>query len=101
MVAEATRSVTVATHRTENTQKDSAACLSGRTAILAGRSRTPSSMETLPLRAALKHGAVVAMANWPLVLIHFALDSFYRVALAVPILGGALMVAAGGGTQPG
>ena len=58
-------------------------------------------METLPLRAALKHGAVVAMANWPLVLIHFALDSFYRVALAVPILGGALMVAAVAGTEPG
>jgi hypothetical protein len=58
-------------------------------------------METLPLRAALKHGAVVAMANWPLVLIHFALESFYRVALAIPILGGALMVAAVVGTEPG
>ena len=58
-------------------------------------------METLPLRAALKHGAVVAMANWPLVLIHFALESFYRIALAVPILGGAIMVAAVAGTEPG
>ena len=58
-------------------------------------------METLPLRAALKHGAVVALANWPLVLIHFAIDSFYRVALAIPILGGALMVAAVVGTEPG
>lgn len=58
-------------------------------------------MDTLPLRAALKHGAVVALANWPLVLIHFALDSFYRVALAVPILGGALMVAAVVGAEPG
>jgi hypothetical protein len=58
-------------------------------------------MDTLPLRAALKHGVVVAAANWPLVLIHFTLDSFYRVALAVPILGGALMVAAVVGTEPG
>jgi hypothetical protein len=58
-------------------------------------------METLRLRAALKHGAVVALANWPVVLIHFVLDSFYRVALAIPILGGALMVAAVVGTEPG
>jgi hypothetical protein len=58
-------------------------------------------MNTLPLRRALTHGAVVALANWPVVLIHFTLDSFFRAALAVPILGGALMVAAVVGTEPG
>jgi hypothetical protein len=58
-------------------------------------------MDTLPLRAALRHGVVVALANWPLVLIHFTFESFYRVALAVPILGGAIMVAAVVGTEPG
>lgn len=58
-------------------------------------------MDTLPLRAALRHGVVVALANWPLVLIHFAFESFYRVALAIPILGGAIMVAAVVGTEPG
>jgi hypothetical protein len=60
-----------------------------------------SLMDTLPLRAALRHGIVVALANWPLVLIHFTFESFYRVALAVPILGGAIMVAAVVGTEPG
>jgi hypothetical protein len=58
-------------------------------------------MGPLSLRAALKHGAVVALANWPLVLIHFTLDSFFRLALSVPILAGALMVAAVAGTEPG
>ena len=57
-------------------------------------------MRPLTLRAALRHGAVVALANWPLVLIHFTLDSIFRLALAVPILGGAFMVAAVAGTEP-
>jgi hypothetical protein len=57
-------------------------------------------MATLPLGAALTHGAVVASANWPVVLIHFVLESFYRLALAVPILGGAVMVGALAGAEP-
>jgi hypothetical protein len=58
-------------------------------------------MAPLPLRRALTHGVVVALANWPVVLVHFTLDSFFRAALAVPILGGAVMVAAVVGTEPG
>jgi hypothetical protein len=58
-------------------------------------------MRTLPLRAALTRGAFLTAANWPVVLIDFALDSFYKLALAVPILGGALMVAVIAGTEPG
>jgi len=50
-------------------------------------------MGPLPLRAAVKRGALVTAANWPVVLIDFAVESFYKLALAVPILGGALMVA--------
>jgi len=47
----------------------------------------------LPLRAALKHGALITAANWPVVLIEFAIEALYKFALAVPVIGGALMVA--------
>ncbi|MEO6221906.1 MAG: hypothetical protein ABIP90_01550 [Vicinamibacterales bacterium] len=51
------------------------------------------SLGGLPLRAALKRGALITAANWPVVLVHFIVVSICRVALAVPIAGGAFMVA--------
>lgn len=56
-------------------------------------------MGTLLLRAALKRGLLIAAANWPLVLLDFVFESVYKLALAIPILGGALMVAAIVGTD--
>jgi hypothetical protein len=54
----------------------------------------------LPLRAALLRGALVALANWPIVLIEFAIESLYKLALIVPVVGGALMaVALAGGSM--
>jgi hypothetical protein len=47
----------------------------------------------LSLRAALKQGALVTVANWPVVLVEFAVWSLFELALGVPVLGGALMVA--------
>lgn len=47
----------------------------------------------LPLRAALKQGALVTAANWPVVLVEFALWAFYELAVGVPVVGGAFMVA--------
>lgn len=47
----------------------------------------------LSLRAALKQGALVTVANWPVVLVEFAVGSLFELALGVPVLGGALMVA--------
>jgi hypothetical protein len=47
----------------------------------------------LPLRAALKRGALVTAANWPVVLVDFTIESLYKFALAVPVVGGALLVA--------
>ena len=47
----------------------------------------------LPLRDALTRGALVSLANWPVVLIDFAIESLYKLALAVPVVGGAFMVA--------
>lgn len=50
-------------------------------------------MTPLPLRAALKRGALVTAANWPVVLIDFTIESLYKAALAVPIIGGAVVAA--------
>jgi hypothetical protein len=46
----------------------------------------------LHLRAALKRGALVAIANWPLVVVQFVAEAVYKLALAVPIVGGVFMV---------
>lgn len=49
-------------------------------------------MEPLLLRAAIKRGVLLVSANWPIVLIDFAVESFCKAAMALPVLGGALMV---------
>ena len=46
----------------------------------------------LPLRAALTRGAVLTLANWPIVLIELTAETVYKMALAVPVIGGAVMV---------
>jgi hypothetical protein len=51
------------------------------------------SLGGLPLRAALKRGALITAANWPVILIQFAMGSVYRLAVGVPIVGGAFVVA--------
>lgn len=50
-------------------------------------------MATLPLRAALKRGALLVSANWPVVVIDFTATSFYRLALSIPVFAGSLVVA--------
>jgi hypothetical protein len=47
----------------------------------------------LPLGSALRRGALVTAANWPVVIIELVLESLLKVAVAVPVLGGAFMVA--------
>ena len=47
----------------------------------------------LPLRAALERGALLTVANWPILVIEFAIESLFKFALAVPVVGGAFMVA--------
>lgn len=52
-------------------------------------------MASLPgLRHVLKRGALVTAANWQVVLIQFIAESTFKLLLAVPILGGVLLVAA-------
>lgn len=43
---------------------------------------------------ALRRGALITAANWPLVAVEFVADSLYKASLGVPIVGGAIMVAA-------
>jgi hypothetical protein len=51
-------------------------------------------MSTTPgLKAALKRGALLAAANWPLVIVQFVAESTLKLLLAVPIVGGAFLVA--------
>ena len=45
------------------------------------------------LKAALKRGALIAAANWPLVIVQFVAESILKLLLAVPIVGGAFLVA--------
>jgi hypothetical protein len=51
-------------------------------------------MSTTPgLKAALKRGALLAAANWPLVIVQFVAESSLKLLLAVPLVGGAFLVA--------
>lgn len=49
--------------------------------------------DTPGLKAALKRGALIAAANWPLVIVQFVTESVLKLLLAVPIVGGAFLVA--------
>jgi len=51
-------------------------------------------MDPLLLRAAVKRGFLLVAANWPIVAIDFAVESLARLALILPVVGGALMVTA-------
>jgi hypothetical protein len=46
----------------------------------------------LPLKAALKRGALIAAANWPLVVVQFIAESMLKLLLAVPVIGGLFLV---------
>jgi hypothetical protein len=45
------------------------------------------------LRTAVKRGALIVAANWQVVAIQFIAESSFKLLLAVPVLGGALLVA--------
>jgi hypothetical protein len=44
------------------------------------------------LKAALKRGALVAAANWPLVVVQFVAEGTLKLLLAVPVVGGVFLV---------
>ena len=47
----------------------------------------------LDLKHLLKRGALLAAANWPIVLMQFVAETTFQVLLAVPIIGAAILVA--------
>ena len=44
------------------------------------------------LKVALKRGALIAAANWPLVVVQFIAESTLKILLAVPVAGGVFLV---------
>jgi len=44
------------------------------------------------LKAGLKRGALVAAANWPLVVVQFVVEGTLKLLLAVPVVGGVFLV---------
>ena len=44
------------------------------------------------LKVALKRGALLAAANWPLVAVQFVAEATFKLLLAVPVLGGVFLV---------
>jgi hypothetical protein len=55
----------------------------------------------LTLRAAITRGALVSLANWQIVVIDFVVESLFKVSVAVPVVGGAFMVAVLMGVEVG
>jgi hypothetical protein len=54
-----------------------------------------------PFKAAVKRGALVAAANWPVSLIQASADSLFKLLLAAPLVGGVFLVALAVGDEPG
>jgi len=54
----------------------------------------------LPLKAALKRGALIAAANWPVTLIQAVADSLFKLLIAAPLVGGIFLVALVVGADP-
>jgi hypothetical protein len=52
------------------------------------------------LKAALKRGALVAAANWPVTLIQASADSLFKLLLAAPLIGGVFLVVLAIGGEP-
>ena len=52
-------------------------------------------------KLALKRGALIAAANWPVVVVQFVADTIFTALLAVPVAGGAMLVVLTSGLDPG
>lgn len=54
--------------------------------------------EPLPLRLALRRGALIAAANWPAIAAQFVAESLVKAGIAIPVLAGLFLVAIDLGT---
>jgi hypothetical protein len=57
-------------------------------------------MSRVLLKAALKRGALLAAANWPVTLIQASADSLFKLLLAAPVIGGLFLVGLAVGSDP-
>ena len=53
------------------------------------------------LKPALKRGALVAAANWPVIIVQVVADSLFKALIAMPLVGGIFLVAIVVGAEPG
>ena len=51
-------------------------------------------------RRAVKRGGLVAAANWPIILVQASADALSKLVVAVPFLGGVVLVALIVGAEP-
>jgi hypothetical protein len=51
-------------------------------------------------RRTLKRGALIAAANWPSIVIQASADAIFKVAVAVPVVGGIVLAALAIGAEP-
>jgi hypothetical protein len=58
------------------------------------------SMFHAPLKAAIKRGALIAAANWPVTVIQASVDSLFKLLLMTPVVGGIFLVALAVGSEP-
>jgi hypothetical protein len=52
------------------------------------------------IKYALKRGALVAAANWPVIVVQEVADSLFKLLIAVPLIGGVFLVALVLGAEP-
>lgn len=57
-------------------------------------------MTRSPVKRALKRGALIAAANWPVTLIQASADSLFKLLLAAPLIGGVFLVGLVVRTEP-
>lgn len=50
-------------------------------------------MRSTRLKLAIKRGAVLSLANWPVIVAQFVAESTFKLLLAVPVVGGVFLVA--------
>jgi hypothetical protein len=53
------------------------------------------------VKPALKRGALIAAANWPVTLVQAIADSIFKLLIAAPLVGGVFLVALVAGAEPG
>jgi hypothetical protein len=53
------------------------------------------------LKSTLKRGALVAAANWPVIVVQAIADSLFKALIAMPLIGGIFLVALVVGADPG